>query len=177
MPLSTVRFLAHPVRAALLVALREKGPCTATELAKVVDESPSNCSYHLRSMEALDLVKRESKEGRRVFWDIESAVISTFELIGPSPDQPNLQLSSMLASESDRSAARWRETGHRGRADWWEASFDIDVVLHLTPSDLVSLRHAIELLVAGSRQMSGSSSDASPVHLVLRGYPHIKHEP
>ena len=39
-----MRALAHPVRMAILSHLHEAGPATATECAKVTEESPSACS-------------------------------------------------------------------------------------------------------------------------------------
>ncbi len=45
-----MRALAHPVRIALLDYLNLVGPATATQCAAVVGESPSACSYHLRTL-------------------------------------------------------------------------------------------------------------------------------
>ncbi len=45
-----LKALAHPVRVALLGALVTEGPMTASQVADLVGESPSNCSWHLRKL-------------------------------------------------------------------------------------------------------------------------------
>ena len=42
--------LAHPVRMAIIELLSISGPLTATELADRLDETPANCSWHLRKL-------------------------------------------------------------------------------------------------------------------------------
>ncbi|MDX6360803.1 MAG: hypothetical protein QOH37_3857 [Nocardioidaceae bacterium] len=42
--------LAHPVRIAIMELLTVSGPLTATELADRLDETPANCSWHLRKL-------------------------------------------------------------------------------------------------------------------------------
>ena len=49
---SAIRALAHPARMAILAYLDE-GPATATECSTAADESPSACSYHLRTLARL----------------------------------------------------------------------------------------------------------------------------
>ncbi len=70
MPLSTRRVtdpdslkaLAHPLRLSLLAALVSQGPMTATQLAGLLEESPSNCSWHLRRLAERGFV-REARGG------------------------------------------------------------------------------------------------------------------
>lgn len=45
-----MRALSHPLRARLLDALAEHGPLTATQISDYVDESPTTCSFHLRTL-------------------------------------------------------------------------------------------------------------------------------
>ena len=45
-----MRALAHPVRVALLELLSRDGPMTATQAGEVLDESPANISFHLRTL-------------------------------------------------------------------------------------------------------------------------------
>ena len=42
--------LAHPVRLGIMELLTVSGPLTATELADLLDETPANCSWHLRKL-------------------------------------------------------------------------------------------------------------------------------
>ena len=45
-----MRALAHPVRIRLLEELTFRGPLTATQAAHYIGESPSSCSFHLRTL-------------------------------------------------------------------------------------------------------------------------------
>src|SRR5690606_6701644 len=45
-----LRALAHPLRIRLLEELAIGGELTATQAAERVDESPANCSWHLRQL-------------------------------------------------------------------------------------------------------------------------------
>ncbi|MGH3444839.1 MAG: winged helix-turn-helix domain-containing protein, partial [Nocardioidaceae bacterium] len=47
---AALKALSHPLRVALLGALVTEGPMTATQAAALLDESPSNCSWHLRKL-------------------------------------------------------------------------------------------------------------------------------
>ncbi len=63
-----MRALAHPVRLAILTELGE-GPKTATQCAEAVGESPSSCSYHLRTLARWGLVEgAPSANGRERPW-------------------------------------------------------------------------------------------------------------
>ena len=46
----TLRALAHPLRVELMDQLTFRGPLTATQCAELVGESPSSCSFHLRTL-------------------------------------------------------------------------------------------------------------------------------
>ena len=53
----TVRALAHPLRLDLLNHLMSNGPATASQCARAVGDTASNCSYHLRYLARLGLVE------------------------------------------------------------------------------------------------------------------------
>ncbi len=59
---ASLKALAHPVRIALLEALVAEGPMTASQAALRVEQSPSNCSWHLRRLAEHGFV-RESRGG------------------------------------------------------------------------------------------------------------------
>lgn len=64
-----LRAVAHPLRMAILELLTLHGPMTATELADRLDESPANCSWHLRKLAEHDFVEEaEGGQGRRRPW-------------------------------------------------------------------------------------------------------------
>ncbi|MGI8870816.1 MAG: ArsR/SmtB family transcription factor [Mycobacteriales bacterium] len=45
-----MRALSHPLRIRLLDVLAEHGPLTATQISDYVNQSPTTCSFHLRSL-------------------------------------------------------------------------------------------------------------------------------
>src|SRR6266542_6015208 len=64
-----MRAMAHPVRLAILEHLFVHGPATATECARAVGDSPSNCSYHIRTLGRYGFVEEgETKDGRERRW-------------------------------------------------------------------------------------------------------------
>ena len=58
-----LKALAHPLRMAILGALVTEGPMTASELGRLLEESPANCSWHLRKLADHGFV-REASGGR-----------------------------------------------------------------------------------------------------------------
>src|SRR3954466_10040211 len=63
--------LAHPVRMAIIELLSISGPLTATELADRLDETPANCSWHLRKLAQHGFVEEaEGGKGRQRPWQV-----------------------------------------------------------------------------------------------------------
>src|SRR3954453_23259402 len=61
--------LAHPVRMGIIELLSVSGPLTATELADRLDETPANCSWHLRKLAKFGFVEEaEGGTGRPRPW-------------------------------------------------------------------------------------------------------------
>src|SRR5579875_3635314 len=64
-----MRALAHPTRMALLEVLSLHGELTATQAAALVGESPSSCSFHLRTLAKHGFVEETgSGQGRQRPW-------------------------------------------------------------------------------------------------------------
>lgn len=65
----TMRALAHPLRLKLLELLQLRGPLTATECGDELDETPANCSFHLRTLAKHGFVEEaEGGSGRQRPW-------------------------------------------------------------------------------------------------------------
>ena len=61
-----MRALAHPVRLAILDAMRNEGELTATRAADLLDQSPGNMSWHLQMLAKYGfIVEAEGAKGRR----------------------------------------------------------------------------------------------------------------
>src|ERR1700722_4686641 len=59
---TALRAYAHPVRMKLILALRTRGPLTATRAARLLGESSGTCSFHLRQLAKYGLAE-ETGEG------------------------------------------------------------------------------------------------------------------
>src|SRR3954454_18748236 len=81
-----MRALAHPVRLALLEALTDAGPLTATEAGEKVGESPANASFHLRQLAKYGFVEEaEGGTGRRRPWRLKH-LGTRFSDVHPDPE-------------------------------------------------------------------------------------------
>ncbi len=61
----TMRALAHPLRIELFERLAIEGSATASELAPLVGSTPSNCSFHLRTLAEAGFIERVPGHGGR----------------------------------------------------------------------------------------------------------------
>jgi DNA-binding transcriptional ArsR family regulator len=69
---AVMRALAHPVRLRILARLAES-PATATECADAVGESPSSCSYHLRTLAKAGFVEEApAQDARERRWKVRT---------------------------------------------------------------------------------------------------------
>jgi DNA-binding transcriptional ArsR family regulator len=65
---AVLRALAHPLRVEILAVIDELGEATATQIAEQVGESPSNCSFHLRSLAKAGFIERAEAQGTSKPW-------------------------------------------------------------------------------------------------------------
>lgn len=78
-----MRAVAHPTRLALLEALAQREPLTATEAAEMVGESPTNCAFHLRTLAKYGFVEEAGDPpGRRRPWRLKHIGFSFDETSG-----------------------------------------------------------------------------------------------
>ena len=69
--------VAHPVRLAILELLTVEGALTATELADRLDETPANCSWHLRKLAEHDFIEEApGGTGRQRPWRMRQTGMS-----------------------------------------------------------------------------------------------------
>ena len=64
--------VAHPVRMGIVELLTVEGPLTATQLADRLDETPANCSWHLRKLAEHDFIEEAAGgTGRQRPWQMK----------------------------------------------------------------------------------------------------------
>ena len=156
-----LKVLAHPLRMALLSALVSEGPMTASQAANLLDESPSNCSWHLRKLAEHGFV-REARggTGRNRPWQ---AVSEGLEWGGPedsADDRPGSRiaadaLTDVLVDQEVQRLRAARASRDTEPADWREASGLVQSQLWLTAEEARALRAELAELLFRHADRSG----------------------
>ncbi|WP_166351932.1 winged helix-turn-helix domain-containing protein [Phytoactinopolyspora limicola] len=147
-----LRALAHPVRLAILELLITNGPSTATELAEQLgDESPANCSWHLRQLNRYGFIEEAGTgPGRQRRW----RVIPQPTSFGPtSDDTPELTHAIDAADEVmlGREIAvlrAWQSTRRDEPEQWRDASFALNSHAWLTADEMAAFQTEFKELLA-----------------------------
>lgn len=169
---TVLKALAHPVRLDLLSYLMAAGPATASVCARAVQDTPSNCSYHLRTLARHGLVQRsDSADGRERPW---TAMITGFEL-DPVGEETAGAAAVMAASlQLDQRLVRDYLT-HRDQVSerWRRADAYASYTLQATPAEVRALVDQLDSLIrpliAGTRQSAPDGAEL--VHLGLQAFP------
>jgi DNA-binding transcriptional ArsR family regulator len=172
----TMRALAHPLRVALLQAVRRDGEITATRAAELLGESPGNMSWHLQTLAKYGFLEAGEGRGRVRPWRLTSSS-SSFET-GMATDPETTAAGealerTVLASTYDQMRDWWsRRLTYP--VTWRRAAFVTDTVRYLTPEELTSIMDEITAIYdryAGREIKEKRPSEALPVHLHAHGHP------
>ena len=167
--------LAHPVRLDVLGFLMSQGPATASECARAVDDTPSNCSYHLRVLAKHGLVEpAPSEDGRERPWQATVTGL-TMDIDANDPDEAagataligaSIQLDYQLAREHLR-----RRDQIEG--EWRDIDAHLNYGLRVTPAELRSIVEQMDAIVrpyiAATRD--DAPDDAALATLSLLAFP------
>lgn len=169
-----MRALAHPVRLALLEALVLRGPLTATAASELVGESPSSCSFHLRTLARHGFVEETGEgRGRERPWRRVGLGMNTV---------PEDDLGRIAARElGDMFAARYLDRLREARAnrdrlprEWSDVQEDVEVILWVTAEELSEFNESIvELALAYRHRVDDPSqrpAGARPVEMLYFTY-------
>ena len=171
-----MRALAHPVRYELLNHLISHSPATASQCARAVGDTPSNCSYHLRALEKAGLVAaEESTDGRERPW---RALVTGFNVPQDAdPGSPEYRQATVIAALTvQRDQRLVRE--HLARREriappWLDADHYSTYTLRLTPDELRALAERVDALIRP--YIAPARDDAPPgsahVHFGFHGFP------
>ncbi|MEO3876660.1 winged helix-turn-helix domain-containing protein [Nonomuraea sp. B12E4] len=169
-----MRALAHPLRIQLLELLAVEGTATATRLAELLDENPSNCSFHLRVLAKFGYIERApGQTGRDRPWrliDIEQ----TWDSEQPDED------SRSAASALDQAFLDWEHSRMKAAATapvpqaWKGRLASGGATLWLTPEEAERLGQAIAQLISPyverRRQPDSRPASGRPVRLFHNTY-------
>ena len=157
--------LAHPVRLDLLSYLGSAGPATASQCARAVDDTPSNCSYHLRALHRHGLVEPVASQDRRTRpW---RATITGFT-IDPEADPATPEgrgATAVLSASVALEQRRLRDfLSHRDAvpAPWRAVSGSSRYTLRLGADELRELDARIDALVRPYVAATRAEADAPP---------------
>jgi DNA-binding transcriptional ArsR family regulator len=93
-----MRALAHPIRLAILDAIREEGELTATRAAELLNQSPGNMSWHLQTLAKYGfIVEADGAKGRSRPWKIAPGT-NTFSATDANPGSKLRAATTMVAA-------------------------------------------------------------------------------
>jgi DNA-binding transcriptional ArsR family regulator len=156
-----LKAIAHPLRGRLLMALRQHGPATATELAARFGESSGSTSYHLRQLARYGFVVEDADQPSRrerrwraaaqfTSWDDADFVDD------PAGREASDAMHARVVAYVLRRDRQWRAR----MADWdraWSRSAGIsDIQVRLTPVATERLGHDVLEL---ARRLEAESAD------------------
>ncbi len=149
----TLRAVSHPLRLSILEQLTIHGAMTASGLGERLDESPANCSWHLRKLAEHRFVEEAAGgTGRQRPWQITHLGMRW----GEDDGERVLPLEERLAGQalSDvlvaREVVRLRDSLIRvadDTADWRSSSSSVQTMLWLTAEELEEINDAVEALL------------------------------
>jgi DNA-binding transcriptional ArsR family regulator len=172
-----VRALAHPVRLELLNHLMTATSATASQCARAVGDTPSNCSYHLRVLARYGLVESvDGGDGRERPWRARLTGFST------RPGEPGT--AQAAASAELEAVAMQREQRllreHLAHRDdlpgpWRDAETYRTYTLRMTAAEATALAARLDAEIrpylAATRVQADAPSGADLVHLALYAFP------
>jgi DNA-binding transcriptional ArsR family regulator len=144
-----LRALAHPLRQRLYEQLVLFGPLTATELAERVDDTPSNCSWHLRKLAAHGFAEEAPRgAGRQRPWQAATAGLRWQDDAGDEDvRRAGDALSRMML---ERELQRLHDARQRLPTDdeaWREAAETTQSLLWLTAEELAAVNDEVRRLL------------------------------
>jgi hypothetical protein len=155
--------LAHPVRAALLDLVRERGTLTSTEAARQLGHSSGLCSFHLRQLARYGYLE-EADHGR--------GRVRPWRLAAGGAEPPGHDGFGVLARDlEDEGYRRWL-AGQPGMPPQWRHDEAFSMVLHLTAAELAEAAGEIRAVLDRYRRREGPGrAGTRPVAAVARLFP------
>jgi len=171
-----MRALAHPLRVALLEAMRRDGEITATRAAELLGESPGNMSWHLQTLAKYGFVEETGEgRGRSRPWRV-ARTSRSFETSMADPDTAAAgeALERTLLERTYGQMREWWSRRLTYPVKWRRAAFMTDTVRYLTAEELTSIMEEIIAIYDryADREAKGKRpAEALPIHLHAHGHP------
>jgi len=171
---ATVRALAHPVRYELLNYLISNSPATASECARAVGDTPSNCSYHLRELAKAELVVEDAERwnARDRWWRRPERLMLAPTTGTPEETAAGKRVRAVLLERDDRALATFVAEEERLPRRWAEVAFVGNWTVHMTADELEEFsERVLEMMDEYRRPADERPEGTRPVHLSYRGLP------
>ncbi|GAA2832796.1 winged helix-turn-helix domain-containing protein [Kribbella solani] len=143
--------LAHPVRMAIVEILSIDGPLTASELAERLDETPANCSWHLRKLAQHGfVVEAEGGKGRQRPWQVPGLGFRWDEEHAAASLEERRAAQALSEVVMSRAIDRLRESQQRAPEEseqWRAARSNVEMVAWLTADELKEMNDAINTVL------------------------------
>jgi DNA-binding transcriptional ArsR family regulator len=174
--IDALRALGHPTRLRVLAHLQLAGDSTATECAAEVGDSPSACSYHLRTLARHGFVEQvPTEDGRERRW---RRTVTSIDWDAGTERDEEFQAASSLARAallelSDENVRAYLTHERSFSPAWREAAAFLQTSIVATPSELEEITHRIQEVLA---DYAPSARDRRPrgarvVHVNVRAVP------
>jgi DNA-binding transcriptional ArsR family regulator len=140
-----LRAYAHPVRMKLIVALRTRGPLTATQAARLLGESSGTCSFHLRQLAKYGLVEETGEgTGREKPWRA-TTTSTAWDDVQHDPEAAAAAglLTEVLAEWYFTQLMAYLEVRQRETEEWQRAAIIGDRFLWVTADELGGMQRDI----------------------------------
>lgn len=166
MDAKTMKAFAHPLRMAMYSYLSDHGSATATQLAKHLDESTGQTSYHLRQLEKHGLVEEDPDRGTgRERWWKPAGFSLRAELIQGDPGQLSVAQTVMQHQLRERleTLQRWMTSVTEEPRRWIESSVDSSSTATMSAEEMRAMRD--ELMAVIERHTDAAEArikDAGP---------------
>jgi len=173
---AVIRALAHPARMAILAYLFE-APATATECSTAAEQSPSSCSYHLRTLAKLGFVEEiESDDGRERRWRLK---VRGYGVPKRAQDSPEVRAAARLWGRQwiaieQRILSEFLAGEAREPAAWSAAATFSSKEVHLTAEELIELGERFTAMLGPYRDRTDPENRppaSRPVHFTLTAFP------
>jgi predicted ArsR family transcriptional regulator len=138
---TALRAYTHPVRMKLILALRTRGPLTATQAARLLGESSGTCSFHLRQLAKYGLVEEAGDgTGRERPWRATTTA-TAWDDVQKTPEATGAAslLGEVLAESYFGELMRWLEARSQESEEWQRAAFVGDRFLWVTADELAQV--------------------------------------
>jgi predicted ArsR family transcriptional regulator len=146
---TALRAYAHPVRMKLILALRTRGPLTATQAARLLGESSGTCSFHLRQLAKYGLVEETGEgTGREKPWRA-TTTSTAWDGVPKTPEAAAAAglLSEVLVESYFAQLMRWLEVRPAEAEQWQQAAFIGDRLLWVTADELAQIGRDLAAVV------------------------------